>query len=405
MRLQELELDEFRSFRRLRLPIEAAGFRAVGSNASGKSTLLEAIAMLATTRSPRTAAEREIPHWESGAELSLPPYARLRGAFERLDGLHQIEIGLTIDQRGQGALRKQARLDDRAVRAVDAVGQLQTVLFSPEDVSLLSGPPAGRRRYLDVAISQASRSYLRALTQYGRVLEQRNSLLRAFVRDRATPDSTRHRHELSFWDAQLEATATEVLALRIGAITVLCARARHHYERLTGDRSLNVAYASSRLQVPKFNTEFRDWRLPDQETRQMLAAAFANSLDASRAEEFRRGVTVIGPHRDDVAVTASGADLGRFGSRGQQRLAVIALKLGELDLLEQAAGEPPVLLLDDVLSELDSTHRARIIETLDAKHAQIFVTAADKIDLVGTELDRLPLIITDRGAVQLDHTL
>ena len=186
MRLRALELDEFRSFRRLGLPIDPAGFRAVGPNASGKSTILEAIAMLATTRSPRTAAEREIANWDSGVELAVPPYARLRGEFERSDGIHHLEIGMTLRERGQSSLKKMVRFDDRPVRAVDAVGQFTTVHFSPEDVSLVSGAPSARRRYLDVAISQSSRPYLRALSRYGRVLEQRNSLLRTLSRDRST---------------------------------------------------------------------------------------------------------------------------------------------------------------------------------------------------------------------------
>src|SRR5918997_2759410 len=121
MRLRALELDEFRSFRRLELPISPAGFRAIGPNASGKSTILEAIAMLATTRSPRTAAEREIAHWDSGVDLAVPPYARLRGEFERSDGIHQLEIGMTLRERGHNSLKKMIRFDDQPVRAVDAV--------------------------------------------------------------------------------------------------------------------------------------------------------------------------------------------------------------------------------------------------------------------------------------------
>src|SRR3954453_13233628 len=146
MHLRKLELEEFRSFRHLSLPIDEPGFCAIGPNASGKSTLLEAIFMLATTRSPRTSSEREIAHWQSGKDLSLPPYALVRGAFQRTDGQHDIEIGLSVDDRGAGALKKQVRFDARAVRATDAVGQLKAVLFTPEDVSLLSASPAQRRR-------------------------------------------------------------------------------------------------------------------------------------------------------------------------------------------------------------------------------------------------------------------
>ena len=399
MILRELELDEFRTFRALRLPIDAAGFRAVGANASGKSTLLEAIAMLATTRSPRTSSEREIAHWQSGEDLALPPYARQLGAFERLDGAHRIEIRLSFDDRGSGPLRKQVRLDDRAVRAVEAVGQFKVVLFGPEDVELISGAPAGRRRYLDVAMSQASHEYLRSLMRYGRVLEQRNSLLRSFARERIGPPSGRPAQELPFWNAELGAAGVEVLATRLGAIAYLSTRAREHFSRLTGDESLTVAYSSSRLQLPPAPASMADWRQPSIELRQTLSAAFANSLEANRVEELRRGVTAVGPHRDDFVVMANGVDLGRYGSRGQQRLAVIAIKLAELDMLEKAAGEPPVLLLDDVLSELDAGHREQLVAVLAARKAQIFVTAAEIDDVGSSSLAHLPLITIHRGSI------
>jgi DNA replication and repair protein RecF len=391
-------LDEFRSFRRLVLPVDPAGFRAIGPNASGKSTILEAIAMLATTRSPRTAAEREIAHWDSGVDLAVPPYARLRGEFERSDGIHQVEIGMTLRERGQSSLKKMVRFDDQPVRAVDAVGQFTTVHFSPEDVSLVSGAPSARRRYLDVAISQSSRPYLRALSRYGRVLEQRNSLLRSLSRDRAKPRVDRPSRELPFWDAELTAAAADLLAFRVGAVQALSARARHHFELLTGNVTLSLTYASPRVELPENISPMDDWRAPPQSVRQALAAAFARSLGSLAQEELRRGITVVGPHRDDFLVSASGTDLARYGSRGQQRLAVVAIKLAELDLLCDAAGEPPVLLLDDVLSELDVAHRSMIVASIGARRTQVCVTATDESDLASSELAHLPLIRISGGA-------
>ena len=400
MRLRALELDEFRSFRKLLLPVDSAGFRAIGPNASGKSTLLEAIAMLATTRSPRTAAERELANWDSGSDLGIPPYARLRGEFERLDGIHELEIGITLREHGQSPLKKLVRFDDRPVRAVDAVGQFATVHFSPEDVNLVSGAPSARRRYLDVAVSQSSRAYLRALSRYGRVLEQRNSLLRTLSRDRATQQSGRPSRELPFWDAELTAAAAEVLAFRLGAIQALSARARQYFEQLTGVESLCITYASPRMDLPEAISAVEDWRAPPQSLRQILSAAFSRSLVSHAAEELRRGITVVGPHRDDLLIAANGADLARYGSRGQQRLAVVAIKLAELDLLGDAAGEPPVLLLDDVLSELDVAHRAMIVAALAARNAQVCVTATDESDLASPELSHLPMLRTTGGAVE-----
>jgi DNA replication and repair protein RecF len=399
MILRKLELDEFRSLRNLRLPVDPAGFRAIGANASGKSTLLEAIAMLATTRSPRTSSEREIAHWQSGNELSVPPYARLKGEFERHDGGHEIEIRLSFDASGQGPLKKQARFDDRPVRAMEAVGQFKTVLFGPEDVNLVSGPPSGRRRYLDIAISQASRDYLRALSQFGRVLEQRNSLLRAFSREGVGSSSHRPAQELPFWNAELAAAAVEVMATRLGAVDILSSRAAEHFASLTGNESLALSYVSSRVLLPTLPPAFTDWRQPPIEFRQALAASMARSLEGHRGEELRRGVTAVGPHRDDLVVTADGVDLGRFGSRGQQRLAVIAIKLAELELLENAAGEAPVLLLDDVLSELDAVHGQKLISLLAERRAQICITATEADDVGSAELAHLPLITIRQGTV------
>ncbi len=400
MRLRDLELDEFRSYRRLELYLDPAGFRAIGPNASGKSSLLEAIAMLATTRSPRTSSEREIAHWESGVDLAVPPYARILGRFDRRDGPHSIEIGLTLAEQGQGALKKQIKFDDRPVRAIDAVGRLKTVLFSPEDVQLVSGPPAARRRYLDMAISQASRPYLQALSRYGKILEQRNSLLRSFARDGVSPTAKRLAEELSFWDAELAASGAEVLAGRLGAIGAISDRARVHFQRLTGNDSLHIDYVANRVKLPAAEIDSSDWRTPAQHLRQALLASVFAALAAARAEELRRGVTAIGPHRDDFAVHASGIDLGRYGSRGQQRLALISIKLAELDLLEASAGEPPLLLLDDVLSELDIAHRGQVVATLAARQAQICVTATDGEDLEVGDLAHLPILRVSGGSIE-----
>lgn len=400
MHLRSLELDEFRSYRKLRVTLAPAGFRAIGLNASGKSTLLEAIAMLATTRSSRTSSEREIANWESGLDVALPPYARIRGEFDRGDGAHSVEIGITLDNQLQGRLKKLVRFDDRPVRAIDAVGQLKTVLFSPEDVDLISGPPAARRRYLDIAISQASRTYLASLSRYGKVLEQRNSLLRSFSRDRLPPTSRRVVEELSFWDAELAASAADVLAERLGAIRLLSTRSQMHFQTLTGIDSLHVSYFANRLQLPFVEEPNANWTVPAQEPRQALSAAMATGLGEWRVEELRRGVTALGPHRDDFSVHASGVDLSKFGSRGQQRLALIAIKLAELDLLEASAGEPPLLLLDDILSELDERHRRTVVELLAARSAQICVTATDLADLEAPELAHLPILRVADGTIE-----
>ncbi len=402
MRLRLLELDEYRSFRTLRLELDPAGFRAVGSNASGKSTMMEAMAMLATTRSPRTSSEREIANWDSGTAFGLSPYARLRGEFVRADGVHSVAIGMAVDEGGRSGIKKTVQFDEQAARAIDVVGQFKTVLFSPDDVELLPGAPGARRRFLDLAISQARRSYLRGLSRFTRVLEQRNGLLRSLAREGSVSAGRRASQELPFWDGELISAATIVLSERVMYVSRLNVLAREHFERLTGVDSLEIGYQSHRFSAGD--------SLPAGDARdeanlaryqQALAAQLSRVLDEARAEELRRGVTAVGPHRDDLIFRVGGTDLGRFGSRGQQRLALVATKLAEVDMLQAEAGEPPVLLLDDVLSELDQRHRRLVVETIATRPAQVCVTATDLSDLDVPGLSHLPIIHVDSGHVTL----
>lgn len=400
MHLRHLELDEFRSFRSLRLEIDPAGFRAVGSNASGKSTLMEAITMLATTRSPRTSSEREIANWDSGAAFGLAPYARLRGEFIRTDGPHSVSIGLAVDEGGRSGIKKSVQLDDQPARAIDVVGQFKTVLFSPDDVELLPGAPGGRRRFLDLVISQARRTYLRGLSRFTRVLEQRNGLLRSLAREGSGAAVRRAAQELPFWDSELISAATIVLSERAMYVSSLDALAREHFERLTGIDSLEIVYQPHRLTgidgLP-LSGPCDERKLTT--VQQSLAAQFARALGEARSEELRRGVTAVGPHRDDLVFRVAGVDLGKFGSRGQQRLALVATKLAEVDLLQAEAGEPPVLLLDDVLSELDQRHRRLVVESIATRPAQVCVTATDLSDLDAPELAHLPVLQVESGTV------
>ena len=406
MHLRLLELDEFRSLRSLRLELDPAGFRAVGSNASGKSSLMEAMAMLATTRSPRTSSERELANWESGRAYGVSPYARLRGEFTRSDGVHSVAIGIAVDEGGRSGIKKTVQFDEQPARAIDVVGQFKTVLFSPDDVELLPGPPGGRRRFLDLAISQARRTYLRGLSRYSRVLEQRNGLLRTLAREGGQSASRRASQELPFWDTELISAAAIVLSERATYVSKLNDQAREHFARLTGIKTLEVLYQPHRMAEQAFRSE----DLPRDESgmirlQQAVAAQFSRTLEEARSEELRRGVTAVGPHRDELLFRVDGVDLGRFGSRGQQRLALVATKLAEVDLLQQEAGEPPVLLLDDVLSELDQRHRRLVTETIATRSAQVCVTATDLIDLDAPGLSHLPIIHVSRGTISYGKTV
>jgi DNA replication and repair protein RecF len=163
-------------------------------------------------------------------------------------------------------------------------------------------------------------------------------------------------------------------------------------------------YKPSGFELPAMDTSNDDWCAPSQSFRQLLSATFARILGSNLTEELRRGVTVVGPHRDDLVVSANQVDLGRYGSRGEQRLAVVAIKLAELDLLAEAAGEQPILLLDDVLSELDAAHRETIVDALACRSAQICVTATDEADLASQKLAHLPVLRTRGGTVESVHS-
>ncbi len=397
MQLRHLELEQFRAYRKLDLPIDPAGLRLRGANASGKSSLLEAIVMLATTRSPRSGSEREIIRRGSGEDYGLPPFARIRAVIERREDSVEIEIGLQVDARRPSLSRKTIRLNGRPVRSIDAVGQLKAVLFSPEDVALVSGSPSARRRYLDLMVAQLDPAYLRALSRYSRVLEHRNSLLKALQRDRVDPRGPVASGQLTFWDEELLLHGCVIMAGRFHSIRRLSHLARDQYRRLSGG-DLTVAYLPSLGIV-----EMADRSLD--EPAELLATVrrdFVRALEERRTEEVRRGVTVVGPHRDDMEFVADGMDLGVYGSRGQQRLAVVALKLAETALMTEIAGEAPVLLLDDVLSELDLSHRRQLEEVATGIAAQAIVTGTDASEWTGSVLARLPGAHLRDGAVVPD---
>lgn len=392
MYLSRLQLEQFRSYTSLDLPIQPAGLRITGRNASGKTSLLEAVMVLATTRSPRATSDAETINWSSGEEFGVPPYARLDGAVMTRVGARTIAVQI---QAENGRAKKTFQLNGRDVRAHDLVGTLKAVLFSPEDVELVSGPPAERRRQLDVLISQIDGHYLRALTRYRHVHAQRNGLLKAFARDRVRPDSPMAVTQIAFWDEQLVTAGAYIIAVRLRLTAelgrMLAARAADLIDRGV----LAVSY-EPRLDLVGIDQVAVADAIGCQ---QMVAAAFARNLEAVRAEEFRRGMTVIGPHRDGLTFTIDGRDLAAYGSRGQQRLCVVAFKLAESDLIMAETEERPVLLLDDVLSELDDSHRARLLSAIARTDSQLIVTSADPESLADPALRAIPEVEARQGEI------
>lgn len=394
MHLNRLELDQFRLYPHLKLDIPRPGLRLSGRNASGKTSILEALVMLSTSRSPRAATDREVVNWDSGLDYGVPPYMRIEARFESRSGQGSAGIRLELDHDRQGTGRKQFLLDGQQVRAHDIVGAIKCVLFSPEDVFLVAGPPAERRRQIDILISQIDRAYLLALSRYGKVLTQRNQLLKRFARERRSSRDIGAVTELSFWDEELASAGSFVIAYRNRISSRIAELVRGRSAALMEGVNIGFAYVS---------------KLPIQPTslvgdieqdRNAIASHFKPAIEQARGEEFRRGMTVVGPHRDDFVFHIGERDLAAYGSRGQQRLGVVAYRLAEIDVIDQQSGERPILLLDDVLSELDGVHRQKLLTAVAECECQLLVTSTDASLLDHRVLDQLPAAVIRSGTVE-----
>ena len=390
MYLTNVKLDNFRNYHRLALDLPQGSTLLVGDNAQGKTNLLEAVFFLATTRATFARSEQQVINWEVFESEPLP-FARVEGHVQRRDD--RIKIDITVLPGENGHVRKELRINGAKKRALDVVGQLNAVLFVPEDIDLITGAPAGRRRYMDITLCQIDPVYCRTLSQYNHTMTQRNALLKQLGERRGNPD------ELLFWDQRLAALGAVVIARRQTAMTELGALAGDRYHQLTGgEERLRLFYLPSfdpdRRPVPDFSRPHTVEDTPGDPRPTVKVAdietAFAAELKRARREEIARGMTVIGPHRDDIHFLVDGIDVNIFGSRGQQRTAALGTKLAEVDLMTRATGEPPVLLLDDVMSELDERRRANVIA---------MVTGVEQAVLTTTDLGNFPEFFRERAGV------
>jgi DNA replication and repair protein RecF len=358
--IQSITIRDFRGYAALDAAFGAGPQLVVGPNAAGKTSLLEAIVLVAWGRSHRTSAEGEMIRW--GADL-----ARIEGRA----GAETVEVALVRSgaaaadrgSRGSGSgARKRIRVNGVARRAAGLAGLLRTVLFAPEEMLLIAGSPGLRRAAIDQLAGQRSPAYLHDLATYTRTLQQRNSLLRAIREEQAD------RSELRFWDGSFLDAGSAIVEARMRLLDDLAGPlARAHAEIAPEEAAtarLGLAYATN---APA---------LPGESPRDALARRLVETAD----KEVWNGSTLIGPHRDDLVFAFDGRDLAGFASRGQQRTAILAFKLAELDLLTEQDGRPPLLLLDDVFSELDPDRRAHLVRRI-AELPQSFVTTTTLADL------------------------
>ena len=349
--LQTISLLDLRGYATLDASFGPGPHLVWGPNAAGKTSLLEAMVLLAWGRSHRTSADGELIRW--GTDL-----ARVEGRI----GDDTIEVAVVRTGAAGATGRKRIRVNGLGRRAAGLAGLLRVVVFAPEEMLLIAGSPSLRRAAIDQLASSRSPAYAGGLTTFGRVLQQRNGLLRAIREEGASRD------ELRFWDGAFLDAGGAIVAERRRLLEILADPLAAAHAEIAPDEAA-VARLGLRMVTNAPAT-------PGESARDALARRLVETAD----KEVWNGSTLVGPHRDDVAFELGGRDLASFASRGQQRTAILAFKLAELDVLTALDGRPPLLLLDDVFSELDPDRRAHLVRRI-AALPQAFVTTTTLDDL------------------------
>ncbi|WP_168123254.1 DNA replication/repair protein RecF [Paenibacillus sp. HB172176] len=342
MKLTHIALQHYRNYAHLELETPHGVTIFLGSNAQGKTNLLEAIFVLALSKSHRTSKDKELISWEADA-------ARITGSVEKRYG----SVSLDLQFTSQGKKAKINGLEQRKLS--DFIGSLNVVMFAPEDLEIVKGTPGVRRRFLDMEIGQVQPGYLHLLQQYGKVLQQRNNYLKNVVPGHVNMTM------LEVWNMQLAELGVKIMKKRKHFIQKLQNFAEQIHAGITnGAEKLSILYR------PSFDIDAL-------QEESVLFEQFMIKLSQVKDQEIRRGVTLAGPHRDDLAFFINDKEAQVFGSQGQQRTTALSLKLAEIELIHEEIGEYPLLLLDDVLSELDQNRQTQLIETFQTK-VQTFIT-------------------------------
>jgi DNA replication and repair protein RecF len=364
VRLSTLALRHFRNLHSQHLEIPLEGVALIGDNAQGKSNFLEAIYYLETFRSFRGARDERMVGFD--AEVF-----RVVGTTESHEthGSHRTEIAAAFQKKGR---RKKISVDgSEPDRMSDALGRLSAVIFSPSDIELVSGGPSERRRFLDILLSLNEPGYLSSLTDYRKVLRRRNASLK----------SSAARSVVAAWDQGLVNAGARVMLDRTTWIAARSGAFGDYYQRVSDDARACMTYRPNVT-------------LPEVPTLEMIAGAFREALDDSADRERRMGVTVVGPHRDDMHLQIEddrdGLDFRDYGSGGQRRTAALALRLVEAMTIRERRSQRPLILLDDVFAELDGGRSERILDLMEAEDTGQVVLTAPKDADVRMRKDALP---------------
>lgn len=351
MYLKDLHLRQFRNYLDQRVAFDAQKTILVGNNAQGKSNLLEAVELLSTLKSHRATRDRDLV-------LEGTTAGQIQATTKRTYG--SMELGLTLRKQGR---RTVALNREPLRRQIDFLGILNAVEFSSLDLELVRGAPERRRNWLDSLLVQLEPVYAYILQQYNKVLRQRNALLKE-IRDREKSESTTNgqaREQIAIWDAQLVENGSRVMRRRARVLQRVAPLAQLWHASISGETEvLEIKYAPNVT-----------WSQDDPEGVQQ---AISEKIQQRRIAEQQLGSTVVGPHRDEVEFTINQTPARIYGSQGQQRTLVLAVKLAELKLIEEVVGEPPLLLLDDVLAELDPNRQNQLLQAIQDRFQTLITT-------------------------------
>jgi DNA replication and repair protein RecF len=375
MYLRHLSLTNFRNFTRLDIDLPQRVVLLTGANAQGKTSVLEAIYFLAAFTSFQTHADRQLINFHEAKKNTLA-VTRLVAEYQRGRSRHRIEARLVLEPTGVlngQRLRKEVLLDGVKKLVNEVIGHFNAVIFVPQMSQIIEGAPEDRRRYLNLALAQSTPAYARVLSEYNQALTQRNALLKALYERGGNSD------QLEVWDDALTRLGSQIILWRIQAVQQIERLAsRVHHELTHGAEILRLSYEPAFDPLPKPNGQLglKLDMVVDRSRLELdeIQDGFRARLKELRNEEIARGVTTIGPHRDELRFLSNNIDLGDYGSRGQIRTALLALKLAEVNWMKDRTGEWPVILLDEVMAELDVQRRADLLNYIGESEQVLFTT-------------------------------
>lgn len=370
MYLTHLSLTNFRTFSRLDMDMPRRILLLEGDNAQGKTSLLEAVYFFSTFTSIQSSTDRQVISFLA-LEDALP-VCRMVADFSHSGNNHQIEVRLILEQNGSQngmRFRKEILVDGIKRSAHQAVGLFNAVIFLPYMTRIIEGGPEERRRYLNLALAQVVPGYATALSEYMQTLNQRNALLKQ-IAERNTDIS-----QLNYWDNLLAEKGSFLFFSRLKAISEIELLANQIHRSLTNDQEiLQFSY-----QPALFEENDPSKLLETVQNTAQIKEYFLENLKKKQREEILRGVTTSGPHRDELRFLVNQIDMGNYGSRGQIRTTILALKLGELEFMKKRTGEKPVLLLDETLAELDYKRREQLLQAISEGDQTILTTTDQKL--------------------------